>query len=62
MFYRVKRPKLKTCVITPNPVSQKTSFTIEVIVEEEEIVFQTEYSYARNSNKVETFAGEEGIL
>lgn len=58
----MKRPELKTCVITPNPVNSRAALTITIAVEDEDIVFGTEYSYARDSNKAEVYAGEESVL
>lgn len=58
----MNRPEMKTCSITPNPVGAKATLTLSIGVEDVEIVFGTDYKYAKAAGYEENFAGEEGII
>ena len=58
----MNRPEMNTCSITPNPAKSRATLTVSVGVEDIEIVFGTDYKYAKSSGSEEIFAGEEGII
>ena len=58
----MNRPELKSCSITPNPVGAKATLTLAIGVDDMEIVFGTDYKYAKGAGYEEIYAGEEGII
>lgn len=57
----MKRPELKSCVITSNPANAKESITVVLGVEDGELVFGSDEKYMRTSG-YEVYAGEEGFI
>lgn len=56
----MNRPELKAVTFT-NPVNAKGTITVTITAEDVEIVFGTDYKYARSSG-TEVYAGEEGMI
>ncbi len=57
----MNRPELKVCTISPNPVTTKATLAVTISVDDVEIIFGTDYKYARHSES-EVYAGEDGIM
>lgn len=57
----MNRPELQTVSITPNPANARATMTLVIGVEDREIVFSTEYRYAKSSG-TEMYTGEDGII
>lgn len=53
-------PRFSTVSITPNPTNVKEKLVISVAVED--VLFSTEYKYARTKSGAEIYAGEIGGL
>lgn len=58
----MNRPELKNVSISPNPSKTKATLTVVVSVEDVEIIFGTDYQYAKASENEEIYAGEDGII
>ncbi len=57
----MKRIEVNSIVLSKNPVTAKEAFTITIDAQDVEIVFGTDYKYARASG-YEVYAGEEGVI
>lgn len=57
----MKRIEVNSIALSKNPVTTKEVFTITVDAQDVEIVFGTDYKYARASG-YEAYAGEEGVI
>lgn len=57
----MKRIEVKSMTLSKNPVTVKEAFTLTVDAQDVEIVFGTDYKYARASG-YEIYAGEEGVI
>ena len=57
----MNRPELKSCIITPNPTNARATLTVSIGVEDVEIIFGTDYKYAKASD-TEVYAGEDGVI
>ncbi len=58
----MKRPVLKICTVVPRAAKTRETVRITVGVEDLELVFGTEHSYAAKSQETEVYAGEEETL
>lgn len=58
----MSRPDLQTCVITPQKVNARATFTVVLGVEDVEVIPGTDYKYAGSSGSEEIYAGEEGMI
>jgi len=56
----MNRPYLNALAIT-SPINAKSIITVTVTAEDKEIIFGTDYKYARAS-EYEAYAGEDGII
>lgn len=57
----MKRIEVLGIALSKNPVTTKETFTITVDAQDVEIVFGSDYKYARASGH-EVYAGEEGVI
>lgn len=57
----MKRIEVKSMTLSKNPVTVKEAFTLTVDAQDVEIVFGTDYKYAR-AYGYEIYAGEEGVI
>ena len=58
----MKRPVLKICTIAPREAKAREAVKITVGIQDLELIFGTEHSYAAGPRETEVYEGEEETL